>query len=75
MRSQPQLRNDKYIMMHILGVHRNTTNCAVLGELGVYPLKIDSQVFMINFFLYLRDNKNEIVAELIPEMERIDSEC
>ena len=29
---------------------------------------------MINFFLYLQDNKNEILAELIPEMERIDSE-
>ena len=40
--------------------------------LGV--LKIDSQVSMINFFVYLRDNKNEILAKLIPEMERIDSE-
>ena len=29
---------------------------------------------MINFYLYLQDNKNEILAELIPEMERIDSE-
>ena len=59
---------------HILGVHRNATNCAVLSELGVYLLKIDAQVSMINFFLYLRDNKSEILAELIPEMERIDSE-
>ena len=39
-----------------------------------YPLKIDSQVFMINFFLYFRDNKNEILSELIPEMESTDSE-
>ena len=29
---------------------------------------------MINFFLYLRDNKNEILAELMPEMERINTE-
>ena len=69
--------NEKVLLRfckHILGVHRNATNCVVLSELGVYPLKIDSQVSMINFFLYLRGNKNEILAELIPEMERIDSE-
>ena len=59
---------------YILGVHRNATNCTVLSEQGVYPLKIDSQVSIINLFLYLQDNKNEILAELIPEMERIDSE-
>ena len=70
-------KNEKALLRfckHILGVHRNATNCAVLSELGVYPLKIDSQVSMINFFLYLQDTKNEILAELIPEMERIDSE-
>ena len=54
---------------HILGVHINATNCAVLSELVVYSLKIDSQVSMINLFLYLLDNKNEILAERIPEME------
>ena len=69
--------NEKVLLRfckHILGVHRNETNCALLCELGVYPMKIDSQVSMINFFLYLRDNRNEILAELIPEIERIDSE-
>ena len=69
--------NEKVLLRffkHILGVHRNATNCAVLSEQGVYPLKLDSQVSMIKFFLYLRDNKKEILAELIPEMERIDSE-
>ena len=29
---------------HILGVHRKTTNIAVLSELGVYPLKIDTKL-------------------------------
>ena len=69
--------NEKVLLRfckHILGVHRNATNCAVLSEQGVYPLKLDSQVSMIKFFLYLRDNKKEILAELIPEMKRIDSE-
>ena len=69
-------KNEKVLLRfckHILGVHRSATNCAVLSELEVYPLKSDSQVSMINFFLYLQDTKNEIPAELIPEMERIDS--
>ena len=49
-------KNEKVILRfcnHILGVHRNATDCAVLSELGVYPMKIDSQVSMIRFFLYL----------------------
>ena len=38
-------QNEKVLLRfckHILGVRRNATSCAVLSELGVYPLKIDS---------------------------------
>ena len=59
---------------HTIGVHRNAINRAVLSELGVCPLKLDSQVSIINIFLYLQDNKNEILSELIPEKKRSGSE-
>ena len=35
---------------HTLVAHRKTTNIAVLSELGVYPLKIDTK---LNILMYL----------------------
>ena len=42
---------------HILGVHRITTNIAVLSELGVYPLKIDTKLNMLIYLTYPREQK------------------
>ena len=56
---------------HILGVYRNATNCAVLSELEVYPLKIDSQVSMINVFLYLPDNKMKYLLNLYQKWKEL----
>ena len=39
---------------HTLGVHRTTTNLAIYGELGVYPLNIDIKTKMILCHLYLK---------------------
>ena len=32
---------------HLLGVHKNTTNTAIHGELGTYPLHIDIKIKMV----------------------------
>ena len=42
---------------HILGVHRKTTNIAVLSKLGVYPLKIDTKLKMMMYLTNLREQK------------------
>ena len=42
---------------HILGVHRKTTNIAVLSKLGVYPLKIDTKLNMLMYLTYLKEQK------------------
>ena len=39
---------------HILGVYRNTTNLAIQGELGTFPLLIDVKISMVSYYLYLR---------------------
>jgi hypothetical protein len=38
---------------YILGVHKSAINIAVLGELGLYPLSIQSLKSCINYWLYL----------------------
>ena len=37
------------VCKHILWVHINTTNPAIYGELGVYPLNIDIKTKMISY--------------------------
>ena len=43
---------------HILDVQRKITNIAVLSELGVYPLKLDTKLNMLMYLTYLREQKN-----------------
>ncbi len=46
---------------HILGVHRKSTNLAVLGELGLYPLQLEMKNNAIKYYDYIRQNKNELL--------------
>ena len=59
---------------HLLGVHKNTTNIAVHGELGTYPLHIDIKIKMVLYFLYLRDKDNEILSGTLTELQKINSD-
>ena len=43
---------------HLLGEHKNTTNLAIHGGLGTYPLHIDIRIKMMLYYLYLRDQSN-----------------
>ena len=57
----------------MLGVHKNTTNIAIHGELGTYPLHIDIKIKMVLYFLYLRDQDNKIVSETLTELQKINN--
>ena len=37
-------------LKYVLGVHRKTTNVAVMGELGRYPIKIDVFCDTVEYF-------------------------
>ena len=41
-----------------LGVHNKSTNKAVMGELGRYPLTLDVLVQIVKFFIHVNENKN-----------------
>ena len=57
----------------MLGVHRNTTNLAIHGELGTYPLHIDIKIKMVLYFLYLRDQNNKILSGTLIELQKINN--
>ena len=52
---------------HILGVHRNTTNLAIQGELGTFSLLIDVKISMVSYYLYLRQLNNHLITDLLTE--------
>ena len=54
---------------HLLGVHKNTTNIAIHGKLGTYPLHIDIKTKRIVYFLYLRDQDNKILSITLTELQ------
>ena len=56
---------------HLLGVHKNTTNIAILGELGTYSLHIDIKIKMVLYFLCLRDQDNKILSGTLTELEKL----
>ena len=58
---------------HLLGVHKNTTNIAIHGELGTYPLHIDIKIKMVLYFLYLRDQDNKILSGTLTELQKINN--
>ena len=57
----------------LLGVHKNTTNIAIHGELGTYTLDIDIKIKMILYFLYLRDQDNKIMSRTLTELQNINN--
>ena len=58
---------------HLLGVHRNTTNLAIHGELGIYPLHIDIKIKMVLYFLYLRDQDNKTLSGTLTELQKMNN--
>ena len=58
---------------HLLGVHKNTTNLAIHGELATYPLHIDIRIKMMLYFLYLRDQNNKILSGTITELQNMNN--
>ena len=59
---------------HILGASRTSVNNAVLGELGAFPLSVESNTAMITYVLYLKNHKNRLIASIIPEMKSLNND-
>ena len=57
----------------MLGVSRTSDN-AVLGELGAFPLSVESNTAMITYHLYLKNHKNRLIASIIPEMKSLNND-
>ena len=69
---KPNCTTEKYLLRfrkHILVVSRTSVSNAVLGELGTFPLSVESNTAMITYFLYLKNYKNRLIANTIPEMK------
>ena len=58
---------------HILGVNRKTINNAVISELGVYPLEIDTKINMILFYLYIKDTENILISKSLLEVKELNT--
>ena len=58
---------------YALGVHNRSTNYAILGELGRYPILIDIVGQMLKFLRHIQINesKNGILQEALEESQRI----
>ena len=72
------LSNDTWERFHmrvcrnILGVHKNTSNIAVLSELGRYPAANDIHIRMIRYFLRFESLSNDkLVTKAFKEQQRI----
>ena len=56
---------------HILGVNRETINNAVMSELGVYPLEIDTKINLISFYLYTKGTENLLLSKSLLEVKNL----
>ena len=57
---------------HILGVNRKAINNAVMSELGVCPLEIDTNINMISFYLYIKGTENILLSKSL-EVKELNS--
>jgi hypothetical protein len=59
---------------YILGVSKKSTNSAVMGELGRFPLGLDVIAAILNFWSHATvDNNNPLLAEAITESVTLNS--
>ena len=58
----------------MLGVHRNTANLAIDGELGTFPLLIDVKISMVSYYLYLRQLNNHLTTDSLSENKKMHSQ-
>ena len=59
---------------HILGVNRTSVSNVVLGELGAFPLSVESNTAMITYFLYLKNHTSRLIASIVPEMKSLNND-
>ena len=58
---------------HIFGVNRKAINNAVMSELGVYPLEIDTKINMISFYLYIKGTENILLSTSLLEVKELNT--
>ena len=59
---------------HILGVHRNTTNLAIQGELGTFTLLTDVKISMVSYYLYLRQLNSHLITDALSENKKMHAQ-
>jgi hypothetical protein len=71
---KPSEKIDISLCKYILGVTKQSTNSAVRGKLGRYPLAIDSIMSALKFYKHLKDgsSKNCLLDNAIRESTNID---
>ena len=57
---------------YVSGVHRNTTNLAIYGELEVYPLNIDIKTKMILCHLHLKNQESKLLIGALAELQKLN---
>ena len=72
----PIKKTNLSFMKWILGVHRKTSNFAVLGDLGRYPFLVDVILNTIKYYLRLRDKRKSrsLINDCLVQADVIDSE-
>ena len=58
---------------HILGVNRKAINNAVMSELGVYTLEIDTKINMISFYLHTKGTENILLSKSLLEVKKLNT--
>ena len=58
----------------MLGVHRNSANLVIHGELGTFPLLIDVKISMVSYYLYLRQLNNHLITDSLSENKKMHSQ-
>ena len=55
-------------------MHRNTTNLAIQGELGTFPLLIDVKISMVSYYLYLKQLNNYLITDALTENKKMHAQ-
>ena len=63
------------VLKRILGVHKKSTNIALLLETGRHPITLSAQVQAIKYFLRFPSTKNQSLLNIYYETEREVPSC
>ncbi len=57
----------------LLGVHRKTVNRAVLGDLGLRPLKLNMKQNYLRYYDHIAQNNSNLLKRMLDESQKMNS--